>query len=400
MSVAPLQYVSPSQIKTYRDCPRKWWYEKVKGLPKKKPSAGAILGTKCHAEIEQWLIDRDDSKLSRHAKKGIELLSAYLDKGRAEFKFDGLKIGDVEVKGIIDYYIPGTHAIVIDHKFKKDLVAYGLDAEQLQDDEQAIIYSMFAIQDGAETVEFRHHNVQTQKASVGMAVGVTFTRDEVLQKFGALRETVDKMVADALVCDEGGVEGVGESCSKWGGCDFRDVCPIGKSAGRPQFKGESMGLNDFLKKAATKSAPKPEAAVKSETPIPPAASAVEPVKVGPPDEPAPTAVKQYQMDLGDVVKQTPIDGSLTLIVDCSISIPVKNLNAVIVATAMQLAEDAGVKDIRLSKKEPYSFGGWKAVLAAAVSEQVTEGIYSVDSGELADAVIEVIAGKANVVIRG
>ena len=143
-----------------------------------------------------------------------------------------------------------------------------------------------------------------------------------------------------------------------------------------------------------------------EKPLPPATAAVAtpvraaPPPVAPPDEPKPTAVKQYAMDLGDVVRETPFSEQLTLIVDCSVSVPTGNLNALISATALDLAESIGVKDIRLAKAEPYSYGGWKAVLAAAVSEKVQGGIYTVDSGELADPVIEIIAGKANIVIRG
>lgn len=51
-----LARVSPSQIKTYADCARKWWYEKIAKQPKKPPSKGQITGSRGHKVIENLLI--------------------------------------------------------------------------------------------------------------------------------------------------------------------------------------------------------------------------------------------------------------------------------------------------------------------------------------------------------
>ena len=48
-----LVYVSPSAIKTFLECPRKWFYAYVLG--QRPPSTPAqMLGTSIHAEAEAW----------------------------------------------------------------------------------------------------------------------------------------------------------------------------------------------------------------------------------------------------------------------------------------------------------------------------------------------------------
>ena len=49
-----MKHVSASQITTFRDCPRKWYFEKVVGLP--RPSTGSTeLGSAVHAVLEDYL---------------------------------------------------------------------------------------------------------------------------------------------------------------------------------------------------------------------------------------------------------------------------------------------------------------------------------------------------------
>jgi hypothetical protein len=71
--------ISASQISNYRDCPRKWWYQSVLGLPTPQ-NASAALGEAVHAQLEKYLNDGDYPDTSktagRIAEAGLNLLPA------------------------------------------------------------------------------------------------------------------------------------------------------------------------------------------------------------------------------------------------------------------------------------------------------------------------------------
>ena len=49
-----MKHVSASQITTFRDCERKWYFEKIVGLT--RPSTGSTeLGSAVHAVLEGYL---------------------------------------------------------------------------------------------------------------------------------------------------------------------------------------------------------------------------------------------------------------------------------------------------------------------------------------------------------
>ena len=51
-----IEYVSPSAIETFCDCPRKWAHVKLGGAPKRQSKA-AQLGSDVHGQHEAWLRD-------------------------------------------------------------------------------------------------------------------------------------------------------------------------------------------------------------------------------------------------------------------------------------------------------------------------------------------------------
>ena len=70
------KHVSASQIKTYLDCPRKWYLQKIIGLP--SPSSPSTeLGKEIHSVIEAYFrdgLDIPDSDIGQIAKRGLEFL--------------------------------------------------------------------------------------------------------------------------------------------------------------------------------------------------------------------------------------------------------------------------------------------------------------------------------------
>ena len=69
-------HVSASQIKTYLDCPRKWYLQKIVGLPSPS-SASTELGKDIHSIIEAYFrdgLDIPETDTGAIAKRGLEYL--------------------------------------------------------------------------------------------------------------------------------------------------------------------------------------------------------------------------------------------------------------------------------------------------------------------------------------
>lgn len=275
--VAHLITTSPSQLNTYGDCARKWWYDKRAKQPRKPASKGQARGTLGHERIETYLLTGQDQR-DQVELAGAYLLELYepyaprhylspvaLTPGLPKSKFDAeiakaralapLKveesIGDISTPagvkligfsdlflapGLIDHPIDernpaaGTllQAHVVDHKFKKDLSQYGATMAELQTDPQAIIYSYSALLRWPETkiVRFSHHSHQTQGRKDAKPTTIKLTRDEVLAKWARLSSIIDeKMRPDAKKNRETDLSPNRDACRKYGGCDFETVCP-------------------------------------------------------------------------------------------------------------------------------------------------------------------------------
>ena len=65
-------HVSASQIKTYRRCSRKWWFEKIAGH-RSPTSAAAELGRQLHAQLENYLLTGElpESPIARAGLKHL-----------------------------------------------------------------------------------------------------------------------------------------------------------------------------------------------------------------------------------------------------------------------------------------------------------------------------------------
>lgn len=439
-----LANVSATQIKTFRRCARAWNYEKVQKLPKKPPGKGAALGEKCHRQMEHWLKTGEDVR-SPLVKTGHKLIEPYLrhapfnrGRGIVEGSINLETPGGVKINGSIDFWIPGYYGfespIVIDHKFKKDLAAYAETEEQLLDDEQAILYGTYALSqapEGQDIVEFRHHNVQTERGVYAKAVAVHLTRDEIFDKCAALGKLIDgPMSACAREKDPLKVTPtVGHaSCGAFGGCDFARVCPdsplnttstlgdmlsgftpikeTGNSVLSPAVSTEeSMGLLDQLKQSivAAGGTPQTFTAVLAENSgvVSGGAGSVtvtETVTLSEPiPDPKPAAPEAKRKPREPKAKEPE---TLTLLVDC-FSSKATDITPWALDLAKNLAATWKLQDIRVAPKDSQmAYGGWRAVIAAEALKTAPTGVCYIARSELTEPVIEALSAVAGMVVRG
>ena len=143
-------YVSPSQIKQWNLCKRKWAFSKINRLVE-PTSLKQAFGTAGHAQLEKWLKEGkapNKTPAGQVALQGIQegWLPTPSKKLKVEHKFDFSIITkedyQVRMLGYIDCFDPAD-SLVIDHKFTGDL-KWAMTPDQLQLDPQAIIYSRFA----------------------------------------------------------------------------------------------------------------------------------------------------------------------------------------------------------------------------------------------------------------
>jgi len=126
--VRPFKRVSPSQINSYNDCPRLWWYQSVLGLETpQRPSAA--LGEAVHAQLEAYMdigtLPDESTEAGRVAAAGIHLLPApetcwtelKMHDDDIHFRWPPVVLSGIPVSGYIDLCdITVTPPLVIDHK--------------------------------------------------------------------------------------------------------------------------------------------------------------------------------------------------------------------------------------------------------------------------------------------
>jgi hypothetical protein len=109
--------------------------------------------------------------------------------------------------------------------------------------------------------------------------------------------------------------------------------------------------------------------------------------------------KSFHKASDDVATTEVLTSDLILCINRRPSCLHEDLTNRIVTVARELAEIAGVKDIRLSNNEQLAFGKWQGALVQAILEKPPQGWCAVYNGDLANPVIEALAAIAKVVIR-
>lgn len=261
--------VSASQVKTFKLCRRKWWYDKVAKLPRGPKGKGATESTESHDRMEIYLKTGGDGR-NGYERHGDEMIAPYA----WSFPWKGGPMlveepinepylftpAGVRFSGFYDAYVPGRpmgaarRPVIIDHKFLSSFVGrngepYAATAEDLKKDEpQATIYMAYVMtrEPCADAVEFRHHNHQKKGARKNLPVSVTVSRDDVFRRMADLGKFIDaEMQPTAAIRTASEVpvpEDLPAPCKAFGGCEYRHVCPDSPTN---RFHNALLGLADL-----------------------------------------------------------------------------------------------------------------------------------------------------------
>jgi hypothetical protein len=240
-------HASPSQIKTFRRCARKWWFEKIAGL-KRPPSPAAKLGSRVHDVAERYLIGAleipADPRKRTPEMRIFAPGSGYLPKppvhsSAVEYwlgepgackpweynpKGIGLRTDVVPLVGRVDLRTTdGERFAVVDHKTTSD-ERWALTAERLAEDVQAAVYTRPYLSDAG--VVFRHVYYATKGRPRAWMVEVVVDRDRSDRLWAGVLETLAKMRPASAEAEDRAVPGNPGACGDYGGCPYRDHCPI------------------------------------------------------------------------------------------------------------------------------------------------------------------------------
>lgn len=228
---------SASQVKTWRDCRRKWWYEKILGLPT-PTSAAMAFGTKVHAQLEDYVEGK--IKLQQMMPEAVELLKYIPDPKEHKLITEAhltIPAGSgwaVNVTGKIDLMAQPSASPqlikVIDYKTTKNF-AYVPTAEKLRTDPQRLIYTamVFHFEPAAEIVDFALaytlKNFNREPESRLVTAFASRGGEGFETELRKLRADLYYMKSDSLLTEPEEVEPNYESCGNYGGCPFRSRCP-------------------------------------------------------------------------------------------------------------------------------------------------------------------------------
>ncbi|KKM71139.1 hypothetical protein LCGC14_1433630 [marine sediment metagenome] len=233
-------HISPSQIKLWRDCKRKYGFKYIDKL--REPTSPKMqFGTDVHAQLEQWLKKGktpDSTPEGQVAKQGIRKDwlpspgSHLLVEHKLEIPLP--ELGDVTLIGYIDCVEPPDLArrmpTVIDHKTTSSL-NWALTEDELAADPQGLIYSVWAMQHfntGAALARWLYYVASNPKAGPRKPAGAqpvdhVFVADD--PAFARRWAELLKDVADIVAVrnerpDTATIEPSPPACGKFGGCYF------------------------------------------------------------------------------------------------------------------------------------------------------------------------------------
>ena len=234
LTPAPWRF-SASQLKTYHDCPRKWFFAKVLGYPE-PTSPAAELGRKLHAEVEAYFVDGvvPETLEARLLLEGLpERRDDLVVEGQATIHVYPGRNDGPRFTGFIDLIEPADPVVIWDHKTTSSL-RWAKSEYELKHDIQMVSYAhfYFLADSTAQEVEVVHNYVTTKGTTERRIVRARLTRDEVEARWGELVELMETMEATRALGDVREVTKNESACSKYGGCAHRENCARA-SFGRP-----------------------------------------------------------------------------------------------------------------------------------------------------------------------
>lgn len=249
-----MKHLSASQIKTYRDCARKWYFERTSNVERTVTPA-IDRGKRIHTILENVLLAgavdglEDEPLLTK-----LEWLPALIAERGAvardciecEVRLEQFAL---PILGFIDLVLvheSGARIEIVDHKTTSDW-KYALTVDDLAVDPQAIIYcyAMTLRYPDAQTFTFTHHVINTRRAQTERLCSVHFARHEVEAFADILSTELANMQATFTIGLANAVPGAyNDACHKYGGCPFREACGVAPQWGRRA--SANIGTGDFF----------------------------------------------------------------------------------------------------------------------------------------------------------
>lgn len=225
-----MHHVSASQISTFRECPRKWYFDKVVKLPRASTSA-TELGSRVHAVLEAYLrgevesIDTSD-EVGQIAASGLEYLPPVSSVLEIERSLEGdmaLDDAPVPVQGFVDV-IDVQNNEILDHKTTSSQ-RYLKTQKELRENVQMMMYAVAYLRRFPQEshVTLTHIYYGTKKRW-SKKVSVKVSREHVEAQWASIKETIAQMIEVSRADHAGDAPTCYEACDNYGGCPYRGQC--------------------------------------------------------------------------------------------------------------------------------------------------------------------------------
>lgn len=279
--------ISPSQVETFDLCARKWAYQKIDRIPSPQ-NAAAALGEAAHKHRENWLIhgipppvqqrvsgvEGDLYGYDKAAKLALVGLEHLPPPGKAQVEIplllpvtldadptvNGGKPVRVKVNGRIDFFVPNTPEsgfvfgeagipLIGDHKTTSGEQWAKTADDLLTKDSQAAIYAAYALHvvPTAPAVDLHWSYMVKGSSPRQHQVRVRMSRDHAMTRFSAVVSRAKSMLrviqTPGIVASK--VEPTVSACEAFGGCPYREVCPISNQEKVSALMAQGS-LNDLL----------------------------------------------------------------------------------------------------------------------------------------------------------
>ncbi len=255
-------HFSASQTETFKDCPRKWGFQKIDKLPSPTHPA-AELGSQAHILREEWLLKgvlpSDETLAGRLALAGLDSLPP---PGSCEVEKElNLSTPAGPCVGRIDFYIEDQSKapfpslsgqtmiegvpLVGDHKTTSNKMWIKTPEYLSNDDTQAAIYAQYAFENSSSDVVdlFWAYMVKSSPRPSSKSVFTRVHREPTKEKFLSIVEEAQKMNEffhqDGISAND--LPFNPSACSKYGGCPFQSNCKKGVFMPNSNKNGNILG---------------------------------------------------------------------------------------------------------------------------------------------------------------
>lgn len=249
--------LSPSQIKTFRACSRKWALEKLAGFRGPETASQTLGKNVDDHNLQPYLRDGKPIDTSTQAGKiaasgldwlpqpkwrGLEVQKHFVFKSPSSRPVSQGGVGiEFGYQGYLDLWLPfggqpgffDEKPVVADFKTTKSIRKWALNEEKLRKDEQGVIYSVWGI---LETKAKEIHNswlyLQTEGSPIALPTQITVHSDEVAHHFLEIEKDAKEILKIRQAMPNGAdpleyaltVPGNKNACGDYGGCPFQHHC--------------------------------------------------------------------------------------------------------------------------------------------------------------------------------